>query len=81
MSWNRYSQQMSVEVQITTAMKEVIKKLLHGFYEDSRKKPKPPTIEEISCNYNTGQFNAAYLGHIVHYVEGMILEVRKRQKD
>jgi hypothetical protein len=79
MSWNRYSQQMSVEVQITTAMKEVIKKLLHG--EDSHKKPKPPTIEKISWNYNTGHFNAAYLGHIVHYVEGVILEVRKRQKD
>jgi len=80
LNWKKYSQQISVEIQVTTSMKEVIKKLLHGYYEHSRKNPKPPTIEEISWNYSTGQFNAAYLGHILHYIEGMILEVRKQQK-
>jgi len=69
-----------VEVQVTTSIKEVIKKLLHTFYEDSRKSPRPPSIEEISWNYRSPQFNAAYLGHILHYVEGMIIEVRDQQK-
>jgi hypothetical protein len=79
-TWKLYDQQVTVEVQITTAMKEVIKKLLHTFYEDSRAKSKPPSIEDISWNYSSPQFNAAYLGHILHYVEGMIIEVRKQQK-
>jgi hypothetical protein len=57
-------------MQITTSIKEVIKKLLHTFYEDSRKNPKPPSIEEISWNYSCPQFNAAYLGHILHMWKG-----------
>jgi hypothetical protein len=79
-AWKRYDQRITVEVQVTTSIKEVIKKLLHSFYEDSRKNPKPPSIEEISWNYRSPQFNAAYLGHILHYVEGMIIEVRDQQK-
>jgi hypothetical protein len=79
-TWKRYAQQITVEVQVTTSIKEVIKKLLHTFYEDTRTKSKQPSIEEFSWNYNSPQFNAAYLGHILHYVEGMIIEVRDQQK-
>jgi hypothetical protein len=79
-AWKRYDQRIAVEVQITTSIKEVIKKLLHTFYEDSRRMPKPPSIEELSWNYRSPQFSAAYLGHILHYVEGMIIEVRDQQK-
>jgi ppGpp synthetase/RelA/SpoT-type nucleotidyltranferase len=79
-SWKQYDQRITVEIQVTTSIKEVIKKLLHAFYEDSRKKPKQLSIEEISWNYHSPQFNAAYLGHILHYVEGMIIEVRDQPK-
>jgi hypothetical protein len=37
------------------------------------------SIEEISWNYRNDQFITTYLGHILHYVEGMIIEVRDRE--
>ena len=79
-TWKPYDQRITVEVQVSTSIKEVIKKLLHTFYEDDREKGKQPSIEDISWNYSSPQFNAAYLGHILHYVEGMIIEVRNQRR-
>ncbi len=80
LAWKRYEENVTIEVQVTTAIKQVIKKLLHTFYEESRTAARVPSIEELSWNYHSSQFNAAYLGHILHYVEGMIIEVRNQQK-
>jgi hypothetical protein len=37
-------------------------------------------ISDISWKYDSDQFISAYLGHILHYVEGMIIEVRDRKR-
>ena len=31
-------------------------------------------------DYKSDEFSANYLGHILHYVEGMIVEIREKQK-
>lgn len=68
-----------VEIQITTQVQDVILKLLHKYYEERRKKVK---IEEFKWqwDYQSEEFAANYLGHILHYIEGMIMEVREKQK-
>jgi ppGpp synthetase/RelA/SpoT-type nucleotidyltranferase len=68
----------TLEVQITTQIKDVIRTLLHKYYEMSRMIDTRPSIEKIAWNYKDEEFIATYLGHILHYVEGMIIEVRDR---
>lgn len=70
----------SIEIQITTQIQEVIRKLLHKYYEDTRKKLEKEDIK-WQWNYKNDEFVANYLGHILHYVEGMIMEIREKQKE
>jgi ppGpp synthetase/RelA/SpoT-type nucleotidyltranferase len=66
-----------VEIQITTQLQDVIRRMLHRYYADARAVPESPQWE---WNYQSDEFVANYLGHILHYVEGMIMEVRQRQR-
>jgi hypothetical protein len=68
-----------IELQITTQLQEVIRKLLHNYYEKKRMMVRKPT-EKWQWDYKCDEFCVNYLGHILHYVEGMIMEVRERQK-
>jgi hypothetical protein len=58
-------------------LQEVLRKLLHKYYEEKRKREKR---EDISWqwDYKSEEFAVNYLGHILHYIEGLILEVRDR---
>lgn len=66
------------EIQITTQLQEVIKTLLHKHYEVNRKKEKNPN-SQWQWDYQSLEFSTNYLGHILHYVEGMIMDVRTKQ--
>jgi len=81
-NWDTEKVIISVELQITTQLQEVIRKLLHKFYEEKRQrsKVKASEITKWQWNYKSDEFSAAYLGHILHYVEGMIMEIRDKQK-
>jgi hypothetical protein len=72
---------VSVEIQITTQLQEVIRKLLHKYYEDRRKKLKIADNLKWQWDYKSDEFATNYLGHILHYVEGMIMEKRERIKE
>lgn len=78
-TWDTERIRFSTEIQITTQLQEVIRKLLHKYYEERRKKVK----EDIKWqwNYKSDEFVANYLGHILHCVEGMIMEIREKQKE
>jgi hypothetical protein len=78
--WDTQPVTMTVEIQITTQLQEAIGRLLHSYYEGRRVLPERerPTWQ---WEYESDEFVANYLGHILHYVEGMIMEVRKRQED
>ena len=66
-------------MQITTQLQEVIRKLLHKHYESRRKRTTPDELK-WQWDYKSDEFSANYLGHILHYIEGMIMEVRDKQE-
>ena len=77
-NWDTEKATISVEIQITTQVQEVIRKLLHTHYEERR-----ITREQESAwqwNYKSPEFAANYLGHVLHYVEGMIMDIREKQE-
>jgi len=79
-TWDTEWIDVSIEIQITTQIQEVIRKLLHKYYEETRKKLEKEDIK-WQWNYKNDEFTANYLGHILHYVEGMIMEIREKQKE
>lgn len=78
--WDTEKIDIMIEIQITTQLQEVIRKLLHKYYEKRRGEI---TEKEIKWqwDYKSEEFSVNYLGHILHYVEGMIMEVRDRQEE
>lgn len=79
-TWDTEWVDVSIEIQITTQIQEVIRKLLHKYYEHTRKRLEKEDIK-WQWNYESDEFVANYLGHILHYVEGMIMEIREKQKE
>lgn len=79
-TWDTKRVNVSIEIQITTQLQEVIRKLLHKYYEARRKKLKEEDLK-WQWNYKSDEFSANYPGHILHYVEGMIMEIREKQKE
>lgn len=76
--WDTELINVSIELQVTTQLQDVIRRLLHKYYEDNRKKVERD--EKWQWNYKSDEFAANYLGHILHYVEGMIIEIRDKEK-
>ena len=78
MDWDTIKVITSIEIQITTQIQEVIRRLLHKYYEERR--VLYPQAEELwQWNYRSNEFATNYLGHILHYVEGMIMEIRDKE--
>ena len=75
------SAKVRLEIQITTQLKEVIGKLTHHYCEIRRqKRPHKATDLKWQWDYRAEEFSPNYLGHIVHYLEGLIIELRDRNK-
>jgi hypothetical protein len=68
---------MALEIQIATQLQDVIRRLTHTYYESRRERPPDPDVN-WQWQYRSDEFIPNYLGHILHYVEGMIMEVRDR---
>lgn len=77
--WDTEKINVVIELQVTTQIQEVIRKLLHKYYEKSRKRVAPDELK-WQWDYKSDEFSANYLGHILHYVEGMIMDVRHKQE-
>ena len=79
MTWDTELIEVSIEIQITTQLQETIRRLLHKYYEQRRGR----AVRDATAwqwDYKSDEFAANYLGHILHYVEGMIMEIREKQK-
>lgn len=72
--------ELNIGIQVTTELQEIIKTLLHKHYEKNRKSITPPNYK-WQWDYKCDEFASNYLGHIVHYVEGMIVEIRDKQNN
>ena len=79
-NWDSKMIPVTIELQITTQLQEVIRKLLHKYYEERRKQTQEAEVK-WQWEYRSDEFAANYLGHILHYVEGMIMDVREKQKE
>lgn len=77
-NWDTRDEIVPVEIQITTQLQEVIRRLLHKYYEEQRAQRRIPDVK-WQWDYKSDEFAANYLGHILHYVEGMIMDVRDKR--
>ena len=77
--WDTDKVGISIEIQVTTQLQDVIRKLLHKYYEERRKQVMGDDMK-WQWDYKSDEFSANYLGHILHYVEGMIVEIGEKQK-
>jgi len=73
--------QILIEVQILTQIQDIIKNLLHKYYENKRSQViiDPNSKDEWKWDSSCDEFSTNYLGHILHYVEGEIVEIREKQ--
>jgi ppGpp synthetase/RelA/SpoT-type nucleotidyltranferase len=69
-----------IEIQITTQLKAVIKSLLWEFYRSRRSIPASED-KQWQWQWESNEFAVNYLGHILHYVDGMIVGIRKKQRE
>jgi predicted NAD-dependent protein-ADP-ribosyltransferase YbiA (DUF1768 family) len=79
LDWDTERVSVSVEIQVTTQLQEVIKNLLHTYYE-KRRLAAQDAPADWQWDYRTDECCTNDLGHILHYVEGMIVEIRERQE-
>ena len=66
------------EIQITTQLQDVLRTFIHKYYEERRKRIEKPDTK-WQWDYKSEEFAPNYLGHILHYIEGMIMEIRNKQ--
>jgi hypothetical protein len=76
--WDTQKARGTIELQVTTQVQELIRRLLHEHYEQ-RRSALPTTNGKWQWDYKSEEFSTNYLGHILHYVEGMIMDIREKQ--
>lgn len=79
MKWDSQRVMSQVEIQITTQIKEVIKELIHPHYAEERLR-RHSEEERWQWRYERPEFARNYLGHIIQYVEGVMVGIRRRNK-
>jgi hypothetical protein len=73
--WDTSKVRARAEIQITTQLQEVIRRLLHRQYESDRVRTSPKDWE---WDFAGEAFGVNYLGHVLHYLEGKIMDERER---
>ena len=79
-TWETENSVIPIEIQVRTELQDVIGRLTHKYYQ-ARRLRSPEDSENWQWRYDSEEFVPNYLGHILHYVEGMIMEVRNRPED
>ena len=70
--------EVKLEIQIVTAIQDRISKLLHDVYKDWRLNGPPP---DWQWDHESPEFSVNYLGHTLHYLEGMIVNARNQGRN
>ena len=78
--WSTSLLKFPIEIQITTQIQETIKKLLHEHY-DKRRESIYYEEKAWQWDYKSDEFLTNYLGHVLHYIEGMIMELIDKKGD
>ncbi len=69
----------SVEIQVTTQIQEVIRTLLHKYYEKRRVELTPQSNGDWRWDYMSSEFATNYLGHVLHYVYHIVIGIRDKE--
>ena len=70
--------EVKLEIQIVTAIQDSISRMLHDVYEEWRLNDPP---RDWQWDHESPAFSVNYLGHTLHYLEGMIVNARNRWRD
>jgi hypothetical protein len=76
--WATQEVTVEIELQVTSHLQYLIRTMLHRHYEAGRL-TKTPTNPDFEWDHKCDKFATTYLGHTLHYLEGIIVEVRDRQ--
>jgi ppGpp synthetase/RelA/SpoT-type nucleotidyltranferase len=66
-----------VEIQINTSIQNLLIELTHKYYTTGRHRLIKPDIE-WQWKYDCDEFTPYYLGHITHYIEGAMVNIRNK---
>jgi hypothetical protein len=66
---------VELEIQTTTQLQEILKGLTYTYYKESRTQPARDR-SKWKWEYETNRFKAGYLGHTLHLMEAIIVELR-----
>jgi hypothetical protein len=67
---------ITVELQVTTQLQEVIYPITHNHYERRRLVPRSAE-QKWQWQIDSPEFTVNYLGHMLHYMEGLIVKARR----
>jgi hypothetical protein len=67
----------SFEIQLTTQLQEVMRQLTHGLYEELRLQAEPDQ-RSWKWDFESPRFQASYLGHTLHLLEGLIVQLKQK---
>lgn len=75
MDFTTHVASVSVELQMTTQLQEVLRELTHGFYEAERVNNQGD-VSAWKWDFDSPKFQASYLGHTLHLLEAMIVKLK-----
>lgn len=67
--------QILVEIQVCTQIQEVLRDLSHPLYVDRRLEGRLNSAE-ISWDYEGKEFAPRYLGHVLHFADGVMMKIK-----
>lgn len=70
---------LKIEIQITTQLQETMRELTHKLYSEAREREVKPADSKWA--FGTPQFKASYLGHTLHFLEGLIVELKRDNEE
>ncbi|NOX28521.1 MAG: hypothetical protein GXP35_00485 [Actinobacteria bacterium] len=79
MRWDTEKVDLSIEFQVATVVHGVVRELLHPYYE--RQRVSSDEREMWQWDYSSNEFSTNYIGHMSHYLDGMIVGARERQRE
>jgi hypothetical protein len=78
-AWDTQTIVTELEIQLTTQLQEVLRQLTHPLYEQARTKA-PERDDRWKWDHETPRFRTSYLGHTLHMIEAIIVQVRDSVK-
>jgi ppGpp synthetase/RelA/SpoT-type nucleotidyltranferase len=77
--WGQRKADVTFEIQITTQMQEVLRELSHSFYEEHR--ISLDVDQKWKWDHSAPRFRASLMGHTLHLLEGVLLELRDKKNE